>query len=314
MPAYHVERSVRIDANASQVQPAIEDFGAWPKWSPWLCMEPTAKVNVWGTPGQTDHGYDWDGELVGSGRMNIAAVVPGRPESRQEMDLEFLRPFKSKAKVLMEINPVSETQTEVTWHMDGKMPFFLFFIVNMMKSMIGMDYERGLKMLKEYVETGRVNSRVEIIGVVDVPTIHYLGVEARCTMSEISNSMARTMPAAHQCATDNHIELQGPPGALYHHVDLKRQTCHYTAIVQTRSPVSIAGFKTGSIAPCKALKIIHTGNYRHLGNAWSTAMSYQRYKKLKPLKTQCGFELYPNDPEKTPEEDWLTELFLPVRD
>ena len=42
MPAYHVERSTRIDASESKVLPAIEDFNEWPKWSPWLCMEPTA--------------------------------------------------------------------------------------------------------------------------------------------------------------------------------------------------------------------------------------------------------------------------------
>jgi effector-binding domain-containing protein len=309
MPVYHVERSVRIDANESQVRPAIQDFGEWPKWSPWLCMEPTAKVNVFGTPGQTDHGYDWDGELVGAGSMKIASVAAGR----QAMDLAFTRPFKSKAKVLFEIKPLGDSQTEVTWHMDGKMPFFLFFMIGTMKALIGMDYARGLKMLKEYVETGAVHSKVEIVGVVDVSQTHYLGVEARCAMDEIGDSMRQTMPAAHTCATENQMEIQGPPGALYHNVDLKQQQCHYTAIVQTKSLAEIDGVTTGTIGPCRALKIIHRGNYQHLGNAWSTAMAYQRSKKLKPLKSQCAFELYPNDPGDTPEEDWITEIFVPVR-
>lgn len=309
MPAYHVERSIRIDANDSQVRPAIEDFSEWPKWSPWLCMEPTAKVNVFGTPGQTDHGYDWDGDLVGAGAMKMASIDP----RQQKMDLEFLRPFKSKAKVMIEIKPISDSETQVNWHMDGKMPFFLFFMIGMMKTMIGMDYARGLKMLKEYVETGAVNSKVEIVGIVDVPRAHYLGVEARCTMDEIGESMGQTLPAAHKCATGNQIEMQGPPGALYHTVDLKQQNCHYTAIVQTKSLAEIDGVKAGTIAPCKALKVIHTGDYQHLGNAWSTAMAYQRHQKLKPLKSQCAFELYPNDPGDTPVENWITEVFVPVK-
>jgi effector-binding domain-containing protein len=309
MPAYHVQRSVRINADDSKVRPAIEDFNEWPKWSPWLCMEPTARISVFGTPGQTDHGYDWDGELVGAGSMRIASVGQGK----QHMDLAFLRPFKSKAKVMFEIKPIGDAQTEVTWHMDGKMPFFLFFMIGMMKAMIGMDFARGLKMLKEYVETGSVKSKIEIAGIVDVPNIHYLGVEAHCTMDEIGDSMGKTMPAVHKCVVENHIETVGPPGSLYHDVDLKRQTFHYTSIVQTKSPTKLGGVETGTIAPCKALKVIHTGSYDHLGNAWSTAMAYQRYKKLKPLKSQCSFEFYSNDPDNTPAEDLITEIFVPIR-
>lgn len=45
--------------------------------------------------------------------------------------------------------------------MDGKLPYFMFFMVKMMKNWIGMDYERGLAMLKEFIETGEVISRVE---------------------------------------------------------------------------------------------------------------------------------------------------------
>lgn len=309
MPAYHIERSILIDAGEAKVRPAIEDFGEWPKWSPWLCMEPDTKLNVYGTPGQTDHSYDWDGELVGAGKMKIASLEQGKIK----MDLSFLRPFKSEAKVMMEINPVGDSQTEVTWHMDGKMPFFLFFMIGMMKAMIGMDYARGLKMLKEYVETGTVKSKTEIVGVVDVSQIHYLGVEAFCTMDDVGESMGQTLPAAHKAATNNQIEMNGPPGAMYHNVDLKKQTMHYTAIVQTKTPSKVDDAKTGTITPCKALKITHKGSYHHLGNAWSTAMSYQRNKKLKMLKSHCGFELYTNDPAETPEEDLITEIFIPVR-
>ena len=272
-------------------------------------MEPNTKLDVHGTPGQVGHGYQWDGELVGAGSMKIASNESGK----QQMDLEFLRPFKSKAQVLMVIKPIGESQTEVAWHMDGKMPFFLFFMLDTMKTMIGMDYERGLKMLKEYVETGGIQSKVEIEGVVDLPESYYLGVEARCTLAEMGDSMKETLPAAYKSACDKQVEMKGAPGALYHDFDFKKKACHYTAIVQTESPAEIDGLKSGAIGGCKAIKVKHTGSYDHLGNAWTAAMSYQRYKKLKPLKTQCGFELYANDPGETPVEELLTEVFVPIR-
>jgi hypothetical protein len=52
--------------------------------------------------------------------------------------------------------------------MDSKQPFFQFFLKGMMTSLIGMDYERGLRMLKDYVETGSVPSTLEFPGIQEI--------------------------------------------------------------------------------------------------------------------------------------------------
>lgn len=309
MPAYHIERSITIDAPESKVRPAIENFAEWPTWSPWLCMERDAKLDYYGTARQVGHGYSWDGEITGAGGMEIVAVEG----SKIHMDLNFLKPFKSKAKVTKEIRPVGDSQTEVTWHMDGKMPFFLFFMIGMMKAVIGMDYERGLRMLKEYVETGAIQSRCEFVGIVDVPTYQYVGVEGECCADEIGKAMEDTMPRALQLATDGDFEIVGPPGALYHMFDMKKGECKYTNIMPVKSSRPVTGGVTGQIAPCKAIQVNHYGSYEHLGNAWSTAYAHQRYKKHKLHKAQCSFEFYPNDPAETPVEELLTEVYLPIR-
>ena len=309
MPAYRIQRSITVDAPQAQVRPAIEDFAEWPNWSPWLCMEPDVKLDVQGTPGQVGHRYAWAGEVVGAGSMEIV----GNDGTAQQMQLNFLKPYKSQAKVVFEIHARGDAQTEVTWQMDGKMPWFLFFMVGMMKTIIGMDYERGLRMLKEYVETGAVKSKTEVVGIVDAPTCHYLGVEGECSTDAIGESMSRTMPRANQLATDSGLEIDGHPGAVYHKFDMKGRRCAYTSIVPVKTPKPVSGAVAGEIQPCQALKIVHRGSYEHLGNAWSTAHAHLRHKKLKPHKTQCGFEFYPNDPEETPVEELLTEIYVPIR-
>ena len=133
-------------------------------------------------------------------------------------------------------------------------------------------------------------------------------------MDGIGESMRATFPAAKECATNNALHVCGPPGALYHHVDLKRQQCHYSAFVPTTEEAHLEGVECGQIVPCRALKIVHTGSYDHLGNAWTTAMSYQRYKKIKPLKSQPPFEVYPNAADEIPTEALVTEIFVPVRE
>lgn len=308
MPAYQIQRSIIINAPEANVRSSIQNFAEWPNWSPWLCMEPDAKLEVHGTPGQVGHRYSWEGKVVGAGSMEIVS----NEGASQQMQLNFLKPFKSQAKVAIEIKP-SDAQTEVTWQIDGKMPFFLFFMIGMMKAIIGMDYERGLRMLKEYVETGTVNSKTEFAGIVDVPTCQYLGVEGECSTDEIGKSMGETMPLAQQLTTDNGLETDGPPGALYHQFDMKGRRCKYTNIIPVKTAQAVSGAVAGEIQPCKAIKIVHHGSYDHLGNAWSAAHSHLRHKKLKPHKTQCAFEFYPNDPTESSVEELVTEIYVPIR-
>jgi effector-binding domain-containing protein len=308
MPAYHVERSTTIDAPIARVRPAIEDYRQWPKWSPWLCCEPDCKLEFFGTPGQSGHGYKWDGKVVGAGQMNLRSN-----NGQMEMDLDFIRPFKSHADVRMVLSSMGENQTQVTWHLNGKMPFFLFFLVGMMKSMIRMDFERGLRMLKEYVETGTVNSHCEFVGVVELPEMHYVGVTDHCNMAQIGDSMKRTLPQAYKLATENQLDLAGPCGSIYNKVDLKRQEFTYTAFSPVKKLKAVPDAVTGTMGNCKALKVIHTGAYENLGNAWSMIMAHQRYKKHKLLKAQPAFEVYVNDPSTVQPTEIVTEVYVPIK-
>ena len=308
MPAYHIQRSIRIDAPRDHVLSLINNYAEWPHWSPWLCMERSAKVDVFGTPGQSNHGYNWEGELVGAGGMKFGSV----DGDTLHMDLHFLKPFKSTAGVRFDIKANGE-HTDVTWHMNGKMPFFLFFMIDGIKTYVGMDYERGLKMLKEYAETGSVKSQLTIEGVVDTPAMHYVGISDRCTMEDIGKSMETTLPGAHELATKNGLEIVGPPAALYHKADLKNRDFEYSAVMQVKEPTSIDGASCGTLPAGKAIKVTHVGTYNHVGNGWSAAMAEQRYRKHKILKGVPSYEVYVSDPCETEEADIITEIYIPIR-
>ena len=310
MPAYHIERRIKIQATADKVRPVVEDFGEWPKWSPWLCMEPSAELTYQGNPGETGHGYHWKGTLVGEGGMQMSGIS----ESTYDMKLDFIKPFKSRAGVKIQVLPIADDETEVVWEMEGKLPFFLFFMLKMMKASIGADYDRGLKMMKEYVETGDVLSKVDIQGIVDVEGWNYIGVNDECSMSEIGASMSTTLPEAFALMKSADLSPSGPPGAVYHSVDLIKQYCQYTAVIPVETTQGVdQGVTTGQYTSGKALKVVHTGSYANLGNAWSAAMGYVRYKKLKLDKKQAPYECYQTDPDHTPDAECVTEIFLPIR-
>lgn len=316
MPTYHVERSIRINAPLAHVKQLTTDFNEWPVWSPWLCMEPDAKLEFQGTPGANDHGYKWSGELVGAGEMQTSSIVDSNDRNIQKLDLTFLKPFRSKAKVELHLQATDAATTDVSWHMDSALPFFMFFMTDSIKSMIGMDYERGLRMLKEYAETGKVDSNIEIAGIVDVGSTAYAGLAAQSSMAGLAESMQTTFPKLDELATQL-TRTEIPAGSIYNDMNLKKQLCRYTAIIPTDDIESVSNEQgsmiSGTISPCKAIKVIHRGSYANLGNAWGAAMSYQRYNKHKMLKSQPPFEYYMNDPGTTPESDLVTEIYVPVR-
>lgn len=310
MPAFSVVSSIDINVPASRVREALADFNTWPIWSPWLIMERDCKVTYKGTIGELGHGYDWNGQKVGSGGMTLTSL----DANRLEADLLFLKPWKSQADIAFDYEAVDENKTHVKWYMDSSLPFFMFFMLGKMKAMISGDYDRGLSMLKDYLETGAVPSNTVVEGVVDAPASLYAGKTYHTAMSDMSESMGAAFPEVFKVVTDAQAQINGKPFSIYNNMDIVKKTCMYTAAIPVASSVSVGhGVQCSDRLACKALKVVHTGPYRHLGNAWSTSMSDLRHEKIKMDKSIPPFEVYISDPENTPEESLITEIYVPVR-
>jgi len=107
----------------------------------------------------------------------------------------------------------------------------------------------------------------------------------------------------------------GEPLIVYHDMNLARGECHYTAAVPVTVDNTMGDDKleAGEIRQGKAFKVVFTGPYRHIGNAWALAMSDMRHLKLKASKRDKPFEHYLNDPDSTVETDLVTEIYIPLR-
>lgn len=310
MPAMQITSSIDINAPAARVRDTIADFTTWPKWSPWLLMEPNCNLTYQGDAGELGHGYDWAGDKIGAGGM----VMKSLDANRMEADLQFLKPWKSQADIAFDVEAVGDDTTRVKWHMDSSMPFFMFFMVNKMKAMIKSDYDRGLRMLKDLLETGSVPTGINVEGVVDVPAVLYAGKINQSSLADIGTSMGKAFPEVYSAATSANAEIVGMPFSIYDKMDLVNSACSYTAAIPVAESVTLSGGIQCQERPaCRALKVVHTGPYRHLGNAWSTGMSDMRHMKLKMDKRKPPFEIYINDPDNTPEEALITEVYMPVR-
>lgn len=145
--SFAVERSATIAAPPDTVFALVNDFHAWPDWSPWDDLDPNMETTFSGAESGTGAIYEWSGnEDAGVGSMTITKSQP--PEAI-EIDLKFIEPFTSQALIEFAFAP-DGGGTKVTWTMSGENDFMgkAFSLVVDMDEEIGRDFEKGLKQLE----------------------------------------------------------------------------------------------------------------------------------------------------------------------
>jgi hypothetical protein len=149
--SFSVQRTATINAPPEKIYPLINDFHAWPAWSPWEKLDPAMKRTYSGAASGPGSVYAWDGNKdVGSGRMEITnAAAP----SKVDIKLDFLRPFEAHNITEFTLQPTGGA-TNVTWRMHGPQPYVmkLMGIFSNMDTMVGKDFEAGLANLKAVAE------------------------------------------------------------------------------------------------------------------------------------------------------------------
>lgn len=304
MPSINVKRSISIKGTSESVFTVLSDFNQWRIWSPWLISDPKADIAV----SADEKSYQWQGERVGQGAMEL---ISSEPNQSLNLHLTFLKPWKSTAQVQFNLSQTGD-EVEVTWTMKSTLPFFMFWLKKMMQALIAMDYERGLLMLKDYLETGRVACQLSMQGKTEFSSATYLGVKRSCLRTDMINTMPEDF-ASLISFTEQYPSIVIKKGcAIYHKFDLVSGEVSYTAgLIIENSPGHIPEHLIlGKIPTMKVFSVMHTGSYHHLGNAWSMIIGLQRAKKFKQAKAYPPFELYHNNTDEIAANELMTEVIF----
>lgn len=306
-----VSKSVIIKKPKEEIYCHLVDFKNWPLWSPWFCQERECTYSTSGKPGEVGHGQAWDGKRIGSGEMQIIRL---KPDEQIAFDLKFLKPWKSESQVQFLLEAI-ENDTKVTWNMQGKIPIFLFFLKKMMQALVGGDYQRGLDMLKDLLETGRVDSKVDYQDEQDSEAFYYIGYHRKCRISEIGPLMKEDFQKLGNQMESGNLPKADHVVSLYHQFDMVGGDCEYTTAVTFRNsvPEIPEGMVSGQLPKHRSLNVLHTGPYKYLGNAWATVMGAHRALRKKVRKEIPMYEVYNNNPHEVAESELSTSVRLPIR-
>jgi effector-binding domain-containing protein len=310
MPKFQIERSIVIEAPAKQIFETLVDFKTWTTWSPWLIADPEAKVTVSSDSASVGSTYAWLGKITGEGQMKHRSL---RPHSLIEDDLNFVKPFKSSANVTLQLSPVG-SGTKVTWGMNSSLPWFLFFMVPMMKTLIAMDYARGLAMLKEWIETGSISSKSIVHGIEPNKGFRMLGIASSSAVAEIGSSMENAFRDAKAEFERLRLPLDGAMVSVYTDFKMKEGVFKYISGYIVPESIEIPSdcqLKSWTLPAGKVFRVEHVGSYKHLGNPWSIGSQIVRHKKLKQSRLGT-YEIYRTTPPK-PESELVTDICFPLR-
>ncbi|MGC6421620.1 MAG: SRPBCC family protein [Flavobacteriaceae bacterium] len=210
MSTMKIEERILIKEKVSHIYPLLSDLHHWTTWSPWLLAEPDCKVHV----SPSGDAYQWDGKIVGAGQM----MLTEKSESYDylAMDLQFLKPWKSFAKVAFHLEE-STLGTVVRWTMESHLPFFLFWMKKSMTAYIHSDYQRGLRLLKDWIKTGKTQSELSFQGIKSLEAVSYVGLKRKTAIHEIGESMEKDFEQLMQYVHQDWKNLQvGAPFSIYH--------------------------------------------------------------------------------------------------
>ncbi|HEX7905873.1 MAG TPA: SRPBCC family protein [Chitinophagaceae bacterium] len=147
--SFNVEKNIVINKPVAEVMNRVADLNYYSQWNPWQQSDPTAKSTITGIPKTPGHKYAWEGKKVGVGSLTLRDI----DTKHIHFDLEFLKPWKSKAKDNWLFEHWGNTETKVTWQNSGELPWPMARLMGpMISSGLNKQFTQGLNNLKKMVE------------------------------------------------------------------------------------------------------------------------------------------------------------------
>lgn len=209
-------------------------------------------------------------------------ILPEIPDKELKIDLNFIKPFKSNAKITFILEEKGEN-TQVSWEMNSSLPFFLFFMAKMMKTYIAMDFERGLLLLKDLAETDHVKCTMEFTPKAAFEALQFVGIRSTCTKANLPITSQTNFTALMMFFDNKEDLISREAFTMYEVFDpVKDKIVLISAIPVHSYPIDLpANFTRGKLPSMTVSKVKMTGSYYHLGNPWAAMNMRERGKRFK---------------------------------
>ncbi len=309
-PGFEVRRSLLMSPDRQRVFDKVRDLRSWSDWSPWLMHEPGATLTYSGNPDREGGSYSWDGKYIGAGTLtHVRLDAPTRIDQR----IAFKRPFKSESEVWWEFSE-RDGQTEATWGMRGRMPFYLRFMTRMMVPMIEKDYDLGLAMLRGTLDPQAERPQVRFLGETRTAPRTALTIPFSGGMDSMVKAMEEGFPRLMEHVQGQGKSPAGPPFTAYHTVNPKTMHFECDMALPVTEDVAPGSFALKRLGGGRCFSVDVQGSYSFLELAWYSVIAHLRMHKIKQDPSRPSMETYENDSGSVAHSnDIRTRLEVPIR-
>lgn len=273
-----VSAEITIEREASMIFPSVASFKDRTLWDPWLTQDSTAGATIEAKAGYVGSTYAWEGEAVGSGRMEVITV---RENEYIESHLWFGE-VEEPAVVTWTFESVDEG-THIVWAFSQETAYPIGRLGMMFgKIFLKQSFELGLVNLKELMESMEQEiAPTGAISVATLPAMNVLLADGAGTMEEMAAQLPELYALLYQTAGEQGLQVIGVPFVNYLDYDEETGYSNFRVGIEVIGMGSDAGkVKAEAYAETEAVQCIHSGPYESLTDSYDALSAYMQEHQL----------------------------------
>jgi hypothetical protein len=288
----------------------VSSFTDREAWDPWVALDSTTVVTIESKPGYVGSTYDWEGERLGYGKMEVVSV---KEDESIESNLWF-GDMDDPATVRWSFEPTDEG-THAVWSYEQATPY-PFSRLGMMigKGVMKRSFESGLASLKEHLEANP--PALSPLGPITIDAqqpFHALVAKRSGKVEALSGEFAGLFELVMEEVQKQQLQIAGPGFAHYTEYDEATGTITFLAGFVVGTPGKGSGeVMAVSYDGMKVVQAVHNGPYEDFIRSYEIL---ERYIEENGFETTGeSFEFYTvSAPQEQDPSSWLTLITFPLK-
>ncbi len=305
-----VSAETDIAVEPARIFPAVASFTDRQVWDPWVTQDSTTEVTIHSESGYVGSTYTWDGERLGTGKMEVISVT----ENQHIESSLWFGDVETPSKVEWSFEPV-DGGTHVVWSFSQETAWPIERLGMIFgKIFLKQSFELGLSNLKEYIESQPQSaSSLGDISVETQQAFMAMVADGAGSMETISEEFGRLYGLVYAEVEKQGLQVSGPAFSLYTEWDEATGISTYRAgFMVDRAGEDAGEVKAVEYPEMKVVQAMHTGSYEDFSTSYDLLDQYIRSNDLEI--TGEAFEFYVTGAmTESDDSRWETLIAFPLK-
>jgi effector-binding domain-containing protein/uncharacterized protein YndB with AHSA1/START domain len=306
---YTVARSIVIDAPVAVTYDLVENTSNWNKWSPLYSFENEITINEFETKSGYGSGLAWksNNESKYTNFIKCENVIPNQ---LLNYNLSLNNSSKAAVKFVFED---SDDKTKVICTLEGKLEYPFNFLKFFKEKFFSSFIEDALEKLKQESESaGKINIQISTTNVPDQKLFAIRDTVTGNNFEALSIALGTAYTELFEFFNPKkNLQLAGPPIEIIIETEPDYLFDAAIPVIAPDNIVPTGRIRITKLNGGKVVKAVYKGSYDRFRIVFKIIDSYILRHNL--TKIGKPWLEYVNDPVRTPPEELITNIYIPVK-